>query len=136
MLLIDTSFIIDLINGDPNAVEKAIDLDQQQIPVYISSVAVEEYLRGIYYLFSENEEILLRKLFEAESDLARFQTIDFDYQIAKVAARVDANLMIRGEQISTADVLIGATALFHNYKLLTRDTKHFERIENLQIELY
>ena len=136
MILADTSFLIDLINSDPGAVAKAKDIDNNQIPVTISSITVQEYLRGIYYLFGDDRELLNRKMFEAESDLARFQVLEFDYELTKFAARIDAELTRKGNQIGYADVLIASTALAHNFRILTRNVSHFSRIQDLEIEEY
>lgn len=136
MFLADTTFLIDLINSDEGAAKFAKTFDEKQISVYISSVTVEEYLRGIYYLFSNDEQKLREKLLLAESDLARFQVIDFDYKIAKAAAQIDADLTIKGSKIGFADILIGATAKFYNLRVITRNIKHFSRIKDLHVDIY
>lgn len=136
MYLADTSFIIDLIKSDSGALAKAKEIDEHQLRVSLSAITVEEYLRGIFYLFGEDEEKLEQKLSEAETDLARFDIIDFSYQIARVAAEIDGNLARTGKMIGFADVLIGATARFHNLRVLTRNTSHFSRIPGLDIVDY
>ncbi|NJL13295.1 MAG: type II toxin-antitoxin system VapC family toxin [Microscillaceae bacterium] len=39
-----------------------------------------------------------------------------------------------GKMIGEIDMLIASTALAHEMVLVTRNTKHFQRIENLQLE--
>jgi tRNA(fMet)-specific endonuclease VapC len=136
MWLADTTFIIDLVNNDKEAVKKAKKIDAKQSIVFISSITIQEYLRGVYYLFGENSEKLNEKLSEAEGDLARFSWLDLNYNVAKIAAQIDADLTRKGEQIGFADVLIAATAQFYNLSLLTRNKTHFERITSLEIDLY
>ncbi|MHA2170133.1 MAG: PIN domain-containing protein [Candidatus Kariarchaeaceae archaeon] len=136
MYLADTSFLIDLVQNEPGAVEIAKEIDNQHVLVFISTITVQEYLRGVYYLFADDQPQLERKLFEAESDLAHFNVIEVDYQIAKIAASIDAELTINGEQIGFADVVIAATAITFNLQLITKNTKHFERIRNLKIRVY
>lgn len=136
MFVADTDFIIDLINEDPGAVVKAKEIDDNKIVVGISSITVQEYLRGIYFKFNTNLEILSKKVLKAESDLARFQCLTYDYHIAKETSKVDAKLTLDGNQIGFADVIIGTTARFYKAKLLTRNIKHFSRIEDLEIENY
>lgn len=136
MFIADTDFIINLVNSDPGAVQKAREIDENKAQVGISSITVQEYLRGIYYLFNTDLELLNKKLFKAESDLAHFHCFVYDYTLAKEASKIDALLTQKGIQIGFADVIIGATALFHKYKLLTRNVKHFSKITGLEIENY
>ena len=136
MLLADTDFIINLVQGDPGAVQKAKEIDDNHIPVAISCITVQEYLRGIFYLFGDNRELLNKKLLKAESDLIRFHCFDYDYSLAKEASRIDAYLTKTGNQIGFADVIIGTTALYFKHKLLTRNIKHFSKIKDLEIEKY
>ncbi len=136
MWLADTTFIIDLVNSDKGAVDKAKTIDHIQTTVFISTVTVEEYLRGIYFLFHEDSDLLDRKLIKAEGDLARFRYLDLNYQIAKLAAKIDADLTRTGKQIGYADVLIAATARFYDLKLLTRNVKHYTNIHQLGVEKY
>lgn len=114
---------------------KAKEIDAKQSKVFISTITIQEYLRGVYYLFGEKLE-LNEKLSEAEGDLARFSWLDLNYNVAKIAAQIDADPTRKGEQIGFADVLIAATAQFYNLFLLTRNKTLFERITNLKIDLY
>ena len=45
-----------------------------------------------------------------------------------------ARLCSIGRKIPDFDMLIGATALYHELVLVTNNTKHFERMENIQLE--
>ena len=49
MWLADTTFIIDLINNDEEAVKIARKIDSMHTIVFISTITIQEYLRGIYY---------------------------------------------------------------------------------------
>ncbi len=136
MWLADTTFIIDLVNNDEGAVKMAAKIDNMHSIVFISAITIQEYLRGIYYLFGDKPNQIDKKLSKAEGDLARFSGIDLNYNVAKSAAKIDADLTRNGEQIGYADVLIGATAQFYQLILLTRNKDHFERIHGLKIDLY
>lgn len=50
------------------------------------------------------------------------------------AADIYADLQQRGELIGDADILIAATALEHNFVLITNNTNHFQRIPGLQLQ--
>jgi tRNA(fMet)-specific endonuclease VapC len=52
----------------------------------------------------------------------------------KIYGREKARLKTKGTIISDLDLLIGATAISNNLTLITRNTKEFERFENLKIQ--
>jgi tRNA(fMet)-specific endonuclease VapC len=49
-------------------------------------------------------------------------------------ALLKAKFRKEGKPVDNFDLLIGTTALAHNLVLATRNVKHFERIEGLEIE--
>jgi len=133
--LADTSYLIDLINGDRGAVELAEELDATGEEVGLSVISVEEYVRGIYYLYL-NSDILKEKLKAAKRDVSAFEILPITYEVALKAAEIDAMLTIKGEMLSLADVLIAATAIANNLILITRNVKHFKRIPNIRVRRY
>jgi tRNA(fMet)-specific endonuclease VapC len=83
--IFDTTFLIDLVNGDEDAVKKAKEVDKESTFKSISVVTVHEYLRGI---FSHDENLLKIKLDRAEAELIRFEILPYTYEIAKKAAEI------------------------------------------------
>ena len=134
--LADTTYLIDLINGDHKAVDVARELDELGELVCLSVISAEEYLRGIYYLYWDNKEKLRRKLAEARRDLSAFEILPITYEIAAKAAEIEVMLIKSGEMLSLPDILIASTAICHNLILITRNVKHFQRIPNLKIRTY
>lgn len=51
-----------------------------------------------------------------------------------LATGIYQNLRRRGVLIEDADILIAATALAHDATLVTRNLKHFGRVEGLRLE--
>ncbi|MDE1874297.1 MAG: type II toxin-antitoxin system VapC family toxin [Candidatus Micrarchaeota archaeon] len=134
MIVADTSFLIDLIDGDAEAIKRAGELKDE--PVYISSVSIHEYLFGVYYKFYKNESLLRKKLEMAENAFNAFKVLPLSKGMAKLSAMIQVSLIKSGKEISVNDVYIGATARYYNAKLLTRNKKHFEHMEDLRIERY
>lgn len=134
--LFDTAFLIDLVNGDEGAVRKAEEVDAEALFKAISMVTVHEYLRGVYYLYMHDEKLLKSKLKRAEAELARFEIMPYTYEVAKIAAEIDATLALKGLSISLTDVIIAATTLHYKLTLVTRNVEHFKRIPKLSIETY
>ncbi len=136
MYLLDTTFLVDLVKGQVDAVHKARDIDDSGQVACISVITVVEYLRGIHYLFGNDPKLLARKLAKAESDLARFEVIPINERIGRIAAKIWAEIKRAGRPIGLADVLIAATALRDDLTILTRNVQHFLRIRGLKIETY
>lgn len=136
MKLFDTSFLIDLVNGDTGALRKAEEVDAEALFKAISIVTAHEYLRGVYYLYMHDKELLKSKLERAEAELARFEILPYTYEIAKSSAEIDAALALEGKSISLSDVIIAATTRQYKLTLVTRNVEHFKRIPKLNIETY
>jgi len=132
----DTTYLIDLVNGDPKAVELARELDELYEEVGLSVISVEEYLRGIYYLYWDNKTLLKRKLAEAWNDLRAFEILPITQRIAAKAAEIEVMLIKCGKMLSLADILIASTAISHELVLITRNVEHFERIPGLKVKVY
>jgi tRNA(fMet)-specific endonuclease VapC len=131
----DTTFIIDLVNSDPDAVKIAQSTDQEGSVAALSVVSVHEYLLGIHVRYSE-KEVLKTKLEAAERDLAPFMTLPLTYEIAEESAKIQASLTKRGKMIGINDIYIAATAISTKSPIVTRNTPHFENIQGLTVESY
>lgn len=136
MRLFDTTFLIDLVDGDEGAKDLAKRVDEQQTFKAISVITVHEYLRGVSYLFGGNPKLLQSKLASAESELRHFEIIPYSYDVAKRSAFIEAELARAGIAIGLADTIIASTALHFNLTLVTRDMQHFKRIPRVKLEEY
>jgi len=59
--------------------------------------------------------------------------IAFDLDIARVHARLDAELSAKGVAIGDADLVIAATAVWLDYRVATRDLRSFPKIAGLDL---
>ena len=134
--LADTTFLIDLVNGVEGAVNLAKGFDESNDIVFLSVVSVEEYLRGIYYLYLDDESLLKRKLKAALRDISPFEVLPVTYEVALKAAEIDAKLVKKGLMLGMADILIAASAIVNDLILVTRNIKHFNRIEGIKAITY
>ncbi len=66
-----------------------------------------------------------------ERILAAIPVIPFDLDIARVHARIDAELSAAGTRIGDGDLMIGATAVWLDYRMATRDLRSFPKITGL-----
>ena len=123
-MMLDSSFLIDLLRGDERASAIARSLDDE--PVSISSIVRFEVFQGL--------SVKHRK--RLERDLASLATIAFDADQADLAASIADRLYRKGEPIDPEDCMIAAAAISTGKPLLTRNDKHFSRIPQLRIETY
>lgn len=125
--LIDTDWLIDHLKGIQVVGDKLIEFSQEGLSMSIISLA--EVYEGIFG--SRNQERHQQALNEfLASDL---DVLEVTEDICKVFAQERSKLRKQGLLIGDFDLLIAATALYHNLTVLTNNRKHFERIENLEI---
>ena len=67
--------------------------------------------------------------------LENLEVLVFDHKAGRIAARIMADLMRRGEPLDVRDVFIAAIAMREGEKIATRD-KGFRRVEELEVELW
>lgn len=128
--LLDTNILSELIRERP-------DLG---VAKRARSLRVRESYASVITLF----ELRHGAMRHADSDLLwaniqqrisrRVNWLGLDFEVAVRSGDISADLHKRGLPIGSEDCLIGATALVHDLVLVTRNIKHFERIEGLQVE--
>ncbi len=131
-MLLDTTFIIDLLRGDnPAALHRAEELDQRFESKGVASITIMELWRGA--LQSNQPDREKRKIAELISSLLAYP---FQEMEAKKAAEIEVDLIKRGEMIDLEDIMIAGVAQVHNEPVLTRNLKHFSKIRDISLELY
>jgi tRNA(fMet)-specific endonuclease VapC len=65
--------------------------------------------------------------------LEKIDVIPLDQSAIKVAVEINKTLKTKRKQIDLADLFIAAIAVSNNIPLGTLNTKHFERVDNLQL---
>jgi predicted nucleic acid-binding protein len=96
---------------------------------FTSAVVVGEMFYGAYR--AVHTQVHLENI--RARVLPTLTVLPFDQAIAEVFGALAARLERTGRMLPDADVQIAATALYHDLELVTGNTKHFERIEELQI---
>mgnify|MGYP000524700550 CR=1 FL=1 len=136
MYLLDTSYLIDLIRGKPEAIKLAKRIEDEKAYVAISVVTVHEYLLGVFLSYWREEKKLKEMLKRAEAELSRFDILPYTVEIARKTAEILAHLFRKGESLGLSNVIVAATAITYRLKLVTRNARHFSRIPGLEIVTY
>ena len=133
MILLDTTFLIDLLKEREHAIEKAEELSSRD-SLATTYVNVYELLLGIYSLSRIDHN---KKLRDAELLLDRLHVLKLDMQSAIGSAKIGGNLALTGSIIGDTDNMIAGIALANNINtVVTRDKEHFRRIKGLKVESY
>ena len=129
-MLLDTSFLIDLMNGDEDAIEKARELENNLIQQRLSSMTLFELYYGVARSNQSEEE---RE--KVENVLASKPIHPADTAVMRKAGRLAGELQNEGEPVGDGDVIIAATAEVVDEAVLTRNVEDFERLD-IEIESY
>jgi tRNA(fMet)-specific endonuclease VapC len=124
--LLDTNICIYFLKGKYGLDEKIAATGQENC--FISEVTVAEMKYGVEN--SKTPEIM-RPLVEAF--IAKFVVVPI-YASLDVYAREKASIKKKGLLIDDFDILIGATAVNHNMIMVTNNTAHLGRLDNIVIE--
>ncbi|HYY92723.1 MAG TPA: type II toxin-antitoxin system VapC family toxin [Candidatus Dormibacteraeota bacterium] len=135
MRLFDTTFLVDLVNKDPGSGRLAEKVEAEKSFRGVSVVTVYEYLRGVYYVYSNSKQ-LSEKLESAERELSAFQAVPLTPEISRRSAQLQAALERKGEMLGINDLYFASTALSLNLTLVTRNTQDFRRVPGLKTESY
>ena len=130
-MILDTTFVIDLMNNEKEAVEKLSTLSTKGESIFITSLTIFEVFRGVNRSKKPVEE--RRKI---NITLENQLTLDFDDKSAEKAGEIDRELISEGKIIDPIDCMIAGIALVKKEKVLTRNIKDFSRISGLEVETY
>lgn len=127
--LIDTSVLIAIQRGqlDPQLLQPA-DEDE---PIAISAITASELLHGVHRLTGAVARTRAERFIERLLDA--IPVIPFDLDVARVQARLDAELSSQGAAVGDADLMIAATAVWLDYRVATRDLRSFPEIKGLDV---
>ena len=129
-MLLDSTFLHDLVRDDAAAVSRLDGLVDTGTPVAVSSLTVFEVGVGLRGAAAE-----YRNQFRATVD--ELEEHPLGPAEARRALDIQRQLYDRGAPIGAVDVLIAATAAERDdSRLLTRNTDEFERVDACSVEGY
>jgi tRNA(fMet)-specific endonuclease VapC len=125
--LIDSGIIIYSLKRDENVQDNF--LKNEKIPKFISILTYGELLYG-----AKKSERVEKNLAEVYRIKSLFPIIEIDLPIIEVFSDLKAKYRKTGIVIDDFDLLIASTALTWDQTLVTHNTRHFEKINELKIE--
>lgn len=122
---LDTSIIIDFLRGKEKTANLINNLDGKITSSYL---CLGELFEGVYFSKNKKVESIILQLFSGLNT-----SYGIDREIAIKFGFLRQQLRKKGSMIEDIDIFIAATCLVHNLYLVTLNTKHFSRINELQI---
>lgn len=129
-MILDTSFVIDVLEGAPGATSLREEIDEQGT-AGISAVTAFELAKGI-----ERSERTDEERDRVLSFLNDAREIPLDREIAFEAATIATTLDRSGTPIELPDVFVGATARVVDEPIATANSRHFDRIDGVEVVGY
>jgi predicted nucleic acid-binding protein len=127
--LIDTSVLVDVERG-----RLSLGAVTDQYPdedVAISVVTASELLHGVHRVRGGARAARAESF--VEGLLTLLPVLPFDLDEARAHARLSADLLARGISVGAHDLLIAATAVANDYRIITRDLRSFPKIPDLDV---
>jgi predicted nucleic acid-binding protein len=134
-MIVDTSFVLDVIDDVEAAVRKETELEAENVPLVVPAMTVLELYIGVGNVADTREE---RRQVEAVLD--SYPLVDMTPSISRRAGRLLGERMATADQgdgpgIGKGDAAVAATALERDEPVLAGDG-HFQNIPGVQLETY
>ncbi|MFO8020225.1 MAG: type II toxin-antitoxin system VapC family toxin [Promethearchaeia archaeon] len=135
MILLDTSTCIDYLNGN-SKLKKLIE-DQEDL-IHISSITVYEMNIGFERTKRKISEQRYKKLYSAWLEFINsMEVFPLGFKEAKMAAKIYDDLESKGQIVDDNDILIAGIMVTNGVKkLITKNKRHFEKINGIKVLSY
>ena len=126
MYLLATDTVIYSLKGDPHVVRN-LRLHATE-PMALSVITYGELLYG-----ARKSKNLAKNLAKIHRLREIYPIIEISCAIMDTFSLIKADLSSAGRIVDDFDLLIGATALNHGYRIITNNVKHFNIIPDLKV---
>jgi len=99
--------------------------------IVLSSITVVELEHGLHR--ANTTDLARRRREYLDTVFAAIPVEPFTREMAEAAAKIDAEGKRTGLVIPFPDLLIGATALYLGYSVVTRNLRHFRMVPGLKV---
>ena len=133
MILLDTTFLIDLLREKKNAISKAIELTTRD-KLSTTYINIYELLIGVYSIKDTDKE---KKLQDVEKLMEKLEVFTLEKESTINSAKIGGDLILKGQVIGDTDNMIIGIALTNGITtIVTRDMKHYKKIKEIKVETY
>ncbi len=125
---LDTNIVIRLLRNEASVFKHFTDAINSNANIAIPPIVNYELLRGFYYRPAPAKEKAYRIM------CSHYPVGEMTNDIWERGAVIYADLRRSGRTVEDADILIAAYCIVNGFTFVTHNTRHFEVIEDLQIE--
>lgn len=127
MACLDTDFLVGYLRNNRDVKEKLLEFESKGEPLHVTTISAVELYRGAFRAKDAQTEVArVKNLIEA------FLVLTLDHESARLVGEFDNK--IKSNPIGESDLLIAGIALANKQTLITKNTKHFERVPGLRTE--
>lgn len=130
-MILDTSFLVDLLRSDKAARARAGALEREGAILRVPAPAVYELWEGV-----ERSRNPPREMMAVADLLQDYTQLSLEPRHAMRAGTISGSLARRGIVLDDIDTLIAGMAVEERMPVLTRNVKDFERVPALVLETY
>jgi predicted nucleic acid-binding protein len=130
-MLVDTSFLIDVMRNEAAATAKVRELSDGATPILVGAPTIFELYVGIGLSVRSSDE--RARVLEVLGSLTQFP---LDAPSATRAGLIYAQRAREGTRMDPEDAMLAGIAVENHQPLLTRNRKHFSGIADLKVEGY
>lgn len=126
MILLDTDVCIEILRGNNTVIEKRLECDER---IAVSFISIGELYYG-----ANRSQYKSKNVNIVDEFILSIDVINPDVDILKKFGELKTYLYEHNILLPDADILIASTVLSKCSKLITGNTKHFNRFKNLTID--
>lgn len=130
-MILDTTLLVDLLRGDERARDEIAMREARGEVLWVPTPVLFELWEGIERADRPDHE---RR--RVEEVLRGYTILDFDGGHAARAGTLSGALARRGEMIDPVDAQVAGAALAEGHAVLTRNTRHYQRVAGLDVQSY
>lgn len=130
-MILDTSYLIDLMNEVDVAVDLSKDLENERESLAVPTPVIYELFIGV-----GAGNLSDREVEKINHVLLPRRILPLDESSAARAGKVNGELRAQGQRIPPIDSIIAGLGLFHGEPIITGDPDHFERVPDLEVLSY
>ena len=124
MYLIDTDWAVDYLKG----IDEKVRFLQNEEELYISALSVGELVEGI-----EDSNRKEERMDSLNDFLVGVTVLSFTRDTAVEFGKIRNRLRKKGELIGDIDTMIAANARIHELEILTDNSQHFNKVEEIEV---
>ncbi len=126
-MILDTSIVVDILHNKIDARNKISEIISDGDILYTTVITAFEL---------DKSTIHMRDGHKTEELLDRIGMFDLNRESAKMSGIIFRDLKNKGLIIDPEDCMIAGIAIINKQALLTKNRKHFERIDGLKVVTY